>query len=1128
MALRPIFPVTKEEKVIQDLLHKGVLLIAVLATGCAVQAQSHLMRFADVHHDRIVFTYEDDLWLASTEGGPARRITSDPGFEGRAKFSPDGDQIAFSASYDGGYDVYVVDALGGVPKRLTFHPSGDRVLDWLPDGKSVLFRARREYSKRAEQIYRISLEGGMSEKLPVDRAGLTALSPDGKRIAYNRISRETRTWKRHQGGTAQDIWMGSLEHGDFKRITDWVGTDNYPMWQGDSIYFVSDREHGTLNIYRYKVGNGQITAMTDYADYDVKYPSIGPGKIIYQNAESLHLLDLKTGKTRMVPVEIPSDRVRMRPEFVEVKPATGSFSLSPTAKRMLLEARGEILNLPVEDGEPINLTRITDTREKNAAWSPDGQWIAFISDKTGEEELYLIDQKAGQPWKQLTSGGQGFRMQPVWSPNSKFLVFSDKSMRLNLVDADSGEITEIDRGDYDDGWERWGIQDYVWSPDSRWIAYTKLEQSLNESIFLHSLGNKSIHRVTSELTEDWSPSFDPAGRYLYFLSYRNYAPIMGFVEQNHVFLDMVTPMAVILEDGEQSPFAPKDSHEELKDEDEEAEATDDKEEGKKDEGEDEGGKGKDKDKDEEKAKETHIDLDGIERRVLTVEGIEPGNYFRLEATKKGFTYLKRDKHQFEKYQTVTDRTKGKLDLYAYDLEEKETKKVLTGIANYHLSADGKKLLYRAGSAYGVVDVGAEAKVGDGTVKLGAVRIKVDRNKEFFQIFDEAWRVQRDWFYDPGMHGLDWEAMREKYRKFVPYCGDRSDLNYLIGEMIAELNIGHAYVYGGDIRDDAKVVNTGYLGATFEAPPGEQYYRIAHVFPGTPWDDKERSPLAEPGCPIKVGDYLIAIDREEVTTADNVFEFLQNKREVVVTLTYNDTPTPEGAKTQRVKTLRSEMPIRYREWVEKNRAFVDQATEGKVGYVHIPNMMTQGLIEFAKVYVPHHYKKGFILDVRYNGGGFTSQMLIDRLERQMWAFTQPREGKMLHDPERCFYGHLAVLVNEDTGSSGEMFAEGVKVRKLAPIIGMRTWGGAIGIELHQPLVDGGGTTPPQFASYGLDRRWVIEGHGVDPDIEVQNMPGDVLRGEDAQLAAGVENVLKRLAEDPKDIPPPPPYPDKSKK
>jgi len=1093
------------------------VLAAILAATTITQAQSRMMRYADVHLDKVVFTYEGDLWLGSTEGGLARRITSDPGSETWAKFSPDGSQIAFTAEYDGGSDVYVMPATGGSPKRLTYHPGRDRVLGWYPDGKHVYFRASREYSRRAEQVYKVSTEGGMPVKLNVDRAGLAALSPDGSRIAYNRISREERTWKRHQGGTAQDIWMGSLSEGSYKRITTWEGSDNFPMWEGNAIYFNSDRANGTLNIHRYDVASGEITALTNYTDYDVKYPSIGPGSIVYQYAEALYLLDLSTGESRALNIQVASDRVRMRPEFVDVAPTTGSFGLSPSGKRVLLEARGEILNVPAEEGEPINLTNTTGTREKNATWSPDGRWIAFISDRTGEEEVYLVDQKANTPWRQVTKGGLGFRLQPKWSPDSKRLIFSDKFMKLNLVDVESGELSVVDQGEYDDGWYRWGIQDYDWSPDSRWIAYTKMEQSGNEAIFLYSLDSHSSHRVTDEFHSDYSPSFSPDGDYLYFLSHRHLDPVMGFIDQNYIFLDVCGPYVVLLEDGERSPFAPKDSEEEIsvEDGDDDANATADNEDD------------DDEDDDEDDDGATEIDLDGIGRRILAVKGVKPGNYFRLEATKKGFLYLKKNENEFEKYQTVTDSTGGRLDLYHYNLEDAETKKVLDGIANYHQSADGKKLVYRAGKLYGVVDVGKKADVGDGNVDLKDVHITVDRTAEFLQIFNEAWRVQRDFFYDPNMHGVDWKAMGDKYRRLVPFCGNRDDLRYLIGEMIGELNIGHTYSFGGDIADDAKSVPTGYLGAEFEAPSGSSYYRISHIIPDNSWNEDERSPLAAPGCPIKTGDYLIAIDGQEVRTNDNVFRHLQNKRQTLVTLTYNDKPSAEGAKTYSVMTLRNEGAIRYREWVDNNRAFVDRASGGTIGYLHIPNMGRTGLVEFARAWFPLHYRKGFIIDERYNGGGFTSQMIIDRLERVMWALTKPREGKVSNDPERCFYGHWVVLVNEDTGSAGEWFAEAIKTRELAPIIGMRTWGGAVGIELHQPLVDGGGTTPPQFGPYGLDGRWIIEGRGVEPNIVVQNEPSDVLRGTDAQLLAGIAYIKKRIQEDPKDIPPVPKYPIKRK-
>jgi tricorn protease len=1084
----------------------------ILAT--TAHAESHLMRMADVHGNQVVFTYENDLWLASTEGGAARRITNDPGAEVWAKFSPNGDWIAFTGQYDGGTDVYIMPAAGGVPTRLTFHPSTDRVVGWWPDGESVLFRARRVYPSRGEEAYRVSIAGGLPERLPIDRAGLLAVSPDGKRVAYNRQSRESRTWKRHRGGTAQDIWIGSLELMDYQKLIDTDWSDNFPMWQADAIYFNSDREDGTLNIYKHDLGTGEVTRLTRYKDYDVKYPSIGPGAIIYQYAEELYLLDLASGRSRKVDVEIPSDLIRMRPEFVRISPSTGTFRLSPSGVRMLLEARGEILNLPVEEGQPINLTRTSASREKNAAWSPDARWIAFISDRTGEEELYLVDQHGETPWRQLTHGGLGFRMHLEWSPDSKHLIFSDKFMRLNLVVAETGEIEIIDQCHWDDAWERWGIQDYVWSPCGQWIAYTKMTQSMYESIFLYSLADKKSYRVTSDMTQDWSPSFDPDGRYLYFLSNRTFEPLMGAADQNHIFLDMARPYILLLADDAEHPFAPETT-------DEEAEADEDAE------------TAADEPADDAEAQEeaeddhTRIDIEGLSRRIVAAKGVGAGNYFRLEATGDGFLYLSKPEPEFIKYQSVTDETGGRLDLYHYDVDEAEASKLMSGIANYHLSADGKKLVYRAGSTYGVVNTGKKAEVGDGRVDLGDVRVKVNRAEEFMQIFNEAWRVQRDWFYDPNMHGLNWRAIGDKYRQFVPFCGNRSDLNYLIGEMIAELNIGHTYVWGGDVASNAKRVPVGLLGAEFAATPGEKYYRIAHIVPNNPGIPRERSPLDEPGCPIEVGHYLIAIDREEITTDDNPFRLLQNKAARVVVLTYNDEPAPDGAETYRVETLRSEWGIRYREWVEGRLAYVTEKTGGKVGYVHIPDMGENGLREFAKYWYPQYTKPAFIVDARYNGGGFTGGMIVDRLERRIWGLTKPREGGVWRDPERVFVGPWAVLINEDTGSNGEMFAESIKIKEMAPIIGMRTWGGAIGIEPHQTLVDAGTVTPPQFGLYGLDSQWLIEGRGVEPDLEIQNMPGDVLRGIDAQLDAAIANVMKRLADEPVELPPPPPYPDKSR-
>ncbi len=1092
---------------------KWVIPALLMAAGVVAGAQTHLMRMADIHGGQVVFTYEGDLWLASAQGGDARRITNDPGSEAMAKFSPDGRWIAFTAGYDGGQDVYLMPTGGGIPHRLTFHPAPDLVLGWTPDGQSVLFRSRREYPFRGEQIYEVSTKGGTEVKLPVDRGGLASLSPDGTQIAYCRITGENATWKRHQGGDAQELWMGTLSKGDFHVITPWRGTDNYPMWRGNFIYFTSDREAGTMNLFKFNPLTGETAAVTHYTDYDVKYPSAGPDSIIYQYGETLQVLDLKTEQSRKLDVRMPSDRVKVRADWVAASANNGAFGLSPDGKNLLLEARGEVLAIPAEkDEEPwLNLTRTSDSREKEPAWSPDGKWVAFLSDKTGEEEVWLADAKGGKAWKQLTSGGKGYRFHLVWSPDSKFLLFGDKFMRLNLADAATGQITVIDKGDFDDGWERWGIQDFVWSPDSRWVAYTKKMENANEVILLYSLDTQKISPVTTDAYQSWSPSFDPKGRYLYLLSNRTFAPTMGQVDQEHIFLDMTLPYIVILKDGAPSPFVPGSEDEE-------------KAEPKK-----EGDKAKDgaKDKPAPKAAATAIDLAGFERRTIPAEGVEPGTYFRLEATDKGFLYVARQKPVFLCYDMITDATSEDVDLYGYKLDDKKATQLIEGINNYHLSADGKKLVYKAGSKYGIVDAGAKAKVGDGAVDLGDVKFKIDRLEEFTQIFNEAWRIERDWFYDKNMHGLDWAATGEKYRKFVPDCGNRQDLTYLIGEMIGELNTGHTYVYGGDTGTSGKRIPTGVLGCDFDLPAGAGYYRIHHIIPGKAWSEDMRSPLAEPGCPIREGDYLIAVDGVEVTAADNVYSAFENKAGKIVSLSYNTKASAEGAKTYRTKTIKSEGEIRYREWVDQRAAMVERLSGGQVGYLHIPDMDQDGLIEFARGFFPQADKKAILIDDRYNGGGFTAEMIIERLERKVWGVTQPREGKPTLNPEATARAHFAILINEDTGSDGEFFARAIQLKKIAPVLGMRTWGGAFGIEAHQNLVDGGGVTPPQFGLYGFEGKWLFEGRGVDPDVEVQNMPGDVLKGKDAQLEAGVGLLMDQLKKDPLSIPGPPPYPNKAR-
>lgn len=1077
------------------LKHFCVFILIVLFSRQA-SSESFLMRFADVSESHIVFTYENDLWLVPISGGMAKRITKDPGREIFAKFSPDGSRLAFTANYDGGSDVYVMDRDGSVPERLTFHPVSDLVLDWFPDGEHILFRSQRSFSFWIYMLYKVSAEGGMPERMPVDRAGLASLSPDANSVAYNRISREFRNWKRYKGGMAQNIWVGSFDEGNFDRITTFEGTDNFPMWHGDAVYFTSDREDGTLNLYKYTFTDKKITRLTHYDDYDVKYPSLGNNHIVFQYGEKLHLFDLETESVKPVVIEIPTDQVDIRSMYIEAADHVESFGLSPNGSRAVMEIRGEIVNMPVEEGITYNITNSSGIREKNPVWSPDGGKIAFISDKTGEEELFLIEPGGLKEAKQITRGGKGFRERPVWSPDGNHMMFHDKYMKLNLVNVSTGELKTIDKGDYDDGWYNWGIQDYSWSPDSRWVAYAKLEQSMYQSIFLYSIEQDKTYRVTSSMTQDWSPAFSKDGRYLYFLSNRTFNPIMGFVDQNHIYRDLTRPYLLILKKGDPSPFRPEN----VSDKKHEAEAP-------------------------SRADKLEIGLTDFEQRIIPAP-VKAADLFRLEATENGFCYMEKTEDEFIKYQYVDDKNRDtNLDLHHFSLAAEEDKILLSGIGQYHLSADGKKMIYRAGKTIGVVDV-SEAKVGDGTLNLEDIHIFIDRKKEFVQIFEEAWRVQRDWFYDPDMHGLKWEKVKDKYIRFLPYCGTRADVNYLIGEMIAELSAGHTYIYGGDLNRPERI-STGYLGAEFESSEGS-YPRIARIIEGINWDESDRSPFLEPACPIKEGDYILGVDGRYLNPGDNLYKYLEHKRNEVVELVYNDRPEKTGAKRYLVKTIPSNATLLYSEWVRNNARAVAEATNGDVGYVHIPNMGEAGLNSFAKAFYPQFYKKGLIIDVRYNGGGFTSKMIIDRLEREITTMDQPREGKPGPIPERAFGGHLVLLINQDTGSDGEIFSETWKQRGFGPIIGQRTWGGAVGIEAHQPLVDGAVTTPPQFADYNLKGEWTIEGIGVIPDIEVVNMPGDVLEGRDAQLEKALEVITERIAAGPKiRIPERPDYPDKSK-
>ncbi|MBM4130696.1 hypothetical protein FJ250_06665, partial [bacterium] len=970
-------------------------------TDASAASPGYLMRFADIGGGQIVFTYEGDLWLAPEQGGEARRLTTHSGNEVMAKFSPDGKLIAFTAEYDGGNDIYVSDAAGGEPRRLTWHPANDTMLEWCPDGTGVIITSGREYPFRG-QLYKVPLDGGMEVELPVDRGTQASPAPDHSALAYVHQNQHNRTWKRYEGGQAQEIWVKDLKSGDITKITDWTGNDAFPMWGKGAIYFLSDREDGTLNLYAWDTATKAVRRLTHYKDYDVKWPSYGDGKIVFQHGAGLKVLDTASGQVRDAAITARSDRRHVREEFSDEAPSIGAFGLSPGGERALLESRGELLSLPAEEGDAVNLTATSASREKYGAWSPDGAHIAFVSDRTGEEQLYVMPAKGGA-WKQLTGGAFGFTKQPVWSPDGKRIVFADKFLRLNLVDVAAAKTTVIAQSDYDDAWERWGIMDYVWSPDSRWVAFTNQTGNMNEEIWLHDTKTGGNTRVTDNMYQSWSPSFSRDGKHLFFLSMRTFNPIMCRIDQQHVFLDVARPYVALLQADARSPFYKADAEVPVT----AAAAAEGKGAAKKD-------AAKEGKADKPAAAPVEIDLVGLPARIVACPGAEAGNWFRLEACEGGFLMLRKNEPEFLKYQHVDDRTGGELDLVKYALEDQEATDLLTGIANYHQSADGKKLIYRAGSKYGIVDCGKPAKVGDGKLATGGVKLRIDRVAEFRQMFDEAWRIQRDFFYDRNMQGTDWQAMHDKYAPFVAGCGSRSDLSYLIGEMIAELNLGHTYVQGGDFEPGPAPIRTGLLGCEFKRDGDAPFYRIANIVPGVSWDDDLRSPLTDPGVGVKDGDWLIAIDGAEVKVPANVYAFLVDKAGAHVTLTVNDKPTASGARAVRVQTLRSESGLRYRAWVDGNLDYVTRRAEGRIGYLHIPNMGEGGLVEFGRSWYPQTDRDALIIDERYNGGGFTGDMIIDRLERVLWSITIPREGKLGRNPERVHHGPVVVLINEDTG------------------------------------------------------------------------------------------------------------------
>ncbi len=1112
-------------------LIKPMAALCLAFTTCALLAQDlpegRLLRFPDIHNDKIAFYYGGDLWLVSSKGGVARRITTHPGRELFPKFSPDGKWLAFTGQYDGNFNVYVMPADGGQPRQLTFYQGAaaplrermgihNQVVTWSPDSKRIVFLTTRDAANGwTKRPYSVGLDGGLPQPLPMTEGGLGSFSADGTKIAYNQIFRNFRTWKRYTGGLAQAISIYDLKNNTVEDLPHTEWTDTFPMWHEEVIYFTSDRgpEH-RLNLYRYEMVSKQVTQLTRFTDFDVMWPSLGPDAIVFENGGYLYRFDLPSQEAKKLAIYLPSERPQTMKHWVNVSKNISDFDISPDGKRAAFSARGEVFTVPAKEGSVRDLTRTPGIREKLVAWSPDGRWIAYVSDRSGEDEIYIAPQDGMGAEQQITSGYKGFKLQPVWSPDSKKIAWADKDLTLWWVDIIDKKPVEITKNKY------FEIQNYSWSPDSKWIAFDENAENNYSVVDLYSLADRKITPVTSSMTNSNTAVFDPEGKYLYFLSDRDFNEVLGNVDFEFSNPKTTRVYVVTLRKEEPSPFPAPSDETQIKKENPDAltapEAGKQPDKKPKEQPKQANAASKDGDKEKEKPKEFGIDLDGIQDRVVALP-MPPSNIVSFNAG-KGYIY-----YASTPVQGLSGPLPGETTaVHAYDLKERKDKVLIEDVQHFALSFDGSKLLYAGEDhSYGIIDAkpDGQKKVGEGKLNLSGMRAEVDPPQEWKQMFDEVWRQERDYFYEASMNGVDWQKEHDKYAQLLPYVADRYSLTYIMGELIGELSNSHTYVGGGDYPD-VPAVNVGLLGADFEADASGAY-RIKKIYPGENWQDDTRSPLTEPGVNVKEGDYLLAINGRSFHAPQDPYELLANTANEIVNLTVNSRPTDEGSRTVQVKTIADEFSLHELNMIESNRKKVDAATHGRVGYIYIPDMGGDGLSQFVKQYFPQIRKEGLIIDVRYNGGGFVDQLIFARLRRMLAGMGSNRNWESNPVPPNVFYGAMACITNHYAASDGDLFSYYFKYYKLGPLIGERTWGGIRGIRGNIPLMDGGYITRPEASRYDLNSQWIIENHGVQPDIVVENRPDLVVKGQDPQLEKAIELVMKEIQANPKKLPPRPP-------
>ena len=1068
-------------------------------------AQTRLLRHPDIHQDRVVFTYGGDLWLADVGGGVASRLTSTPGVELFAKFSPDGRWIAFTGQVHGDEQVCVVPADGGEVRQLTYYPADGplparwgydhQVYGWTPDGTAVLFRSLRQaWTLTGGRLYTVPLpavarrRGALPTALPMPEAGAGAFSPDGERIVYAPLFRDFRTWKRYEGGWAQELYVFDPQTRSATNISNHPRADRDPMWIGDRIWFASDRS-GTLNLWSYDFTTEAVHQETGSTTWDLRWPSAGgpqDRRIVYEKGGELYWLDTESRQETKIPIRVPDDGVSMRPRKVDAQGLVEGYALSPGGRRAALAARGELLTAPREHGDVRDLTSSPGAHDKHPSFSPDGATLAFVSDRSGEEQIWLVDHLGAAPARQLTRGLGVMLYEPRWSPDGERIAFGDKDGVLRICEVATGELTEV----ADE--PRGQLRDHSWSPCSGHLTFSMSGSTPLPKVYVYTLADQQLRCVSRALSNDSSPVFGPRGERLFFRGLRGFQPrLPGAYEWDFQIDRGYGLYALALRDDLDALFSKRS--------DEAVAATP------------EGGE-------PDLSRPIRIDFDGLADRVEQVP-VPLDNYWGLGVADGHLVYGRRGGSY---YGRGSDKPST---LHAFSLEKREEAELASGVSGYALSPDGEHLLVRKGRAFEVMAAGLDGKGGGDQLDLSALRTTKVLADEHWQIFHEVWRRYRDFFYVANMHGHDWVELRERYAPLVAHVRHRSDLNYLLGELIAELNVGHAYVSGGDLGAPERP-QAALPGLVLEFDAAASRYRIARVLAGENDAATYRSPSTAVGVKLKAGDYLLAIDGYELQPQDNPYQQLAGKGGRTVQLTVHSQPTLEGARSVALEPIASESDLHYLAWVRANRARVHALSDGKLGYVHLPNMGSQGIREFLRQYYPQRDKQGLVIDDRYNGGGNVSEMVVNRLSRELMMCTFGRTSGYDPYPNALFHGHLVCLLNETSASDGDIFPAMFRRAGLGKLIGKRSWGGIIGITDRGMLMDGGTVNVPEFGNTEPGPEWTIEGYGVDPDIEVDNDLASILRGADLQLERGVRELLQAIADDPRPLPTAPPAPVKT--